>query len=237
MEWCRLYASLDADTRVQAAEDKSQGSAWLLVQSFMYCTTAESDGLIPKTQVPRFGGKNLPRRVSALAAEGLWIPQGESYLLDPDIWTEERNLSDAAERKRERDRQRIAAKRAIAKLSPNGQMSRDSRATVSPECSATNSATVALQGRTTVAAQSREENNYPPNPPPSGGDRSRCKRHTRPRRGCGDCALPPLAAVPDWCGECSPAGQWSTTGRVIEDADGNPIRPCPNCHPSAVRSA
>jgi hypothetical protein len=121
MEWGRLYARLPDDPRVQAAEDDG-GAAWLLIQSMCYVTSAESEGFIPDTQVPRFGGPRLKQRVEALTREELWVRETarKGYVLDPVIWTEERNLSDAAERKRERDRLRIAAKRAATKAGQNG---------------------------------------------------------------------------------------------------------------------
>lgn len=128
MEWSKLFASLPDNPRVQAAEDDG-GAGWLLIQSFCYCTSAESGGFIPKTQVPRFGGPRLRQRVAVLVREGLWITASGDYLLDPEIWNEDRNLSDSAEKKRQADRERIAAKRAAAKASSNGHLSRDSRAT------------------------------------------------------------------------------------------------------------
>lgn len=120
MEWSRLYANLPDITRVQAAEDDG-GAFGLLVESMCYCTSAESEGFIPDSQVRRFLG-HRPARVAALARENLWIRDDarRGYLIDPAIWSEERNLSDAAEKKREADRKRIAAKRAAAKAGQNG---------------------------------------------------------------------------------------------------------------------
>lgn len=121
MEWSRLYASLPDHTRVQAAEDNGD-AGWLLAMSLCYCTSAESGGFIPDTQVPRFGCRKLRQKVDALVREGLWLRDDErrGYVLDPEIWTEERNLSDAAERKKEADRKRIADKRAAARAAANG---------------------------------------------------------------------------------------------------------------------
>lgn len=133
MEWGKLYANLTSNPRVQAAED-SASAGWLLIESMCYLTSAETKGFIPHTQVERFGGgSKRKQRVLALVREQLWIPVEGGYLIDPELWTEERNLSDAAERKKEADRKRIAAKRAAAKAAQNGHvsrdMSRDSRAT------------------------------------------------------------------------------------------------------------
>jgi hypothetical protein len=119
VEWSKLYASLPDDPRVQAAEDNG-GAGWLLTQSFCYCTSAESGGFIPHTQVPRFGGQRLKQRVAALAREGLWITVEGGWLIDPELWNEDRNLSDSAEKKRKADRERIAIKRAAAKAAQNG---------------------------------------------------------------------------------------------------------------------
>lgn len=124
MEWSKLFASLPDNPRVQAAEDDG-GAGWLLIQSFCYVTSAESGAFIPKTQVPRFGGQRLRQRVGALTREGLWIAVPDGYLLDPEIWNEDRNLNDSAEKKRKADRERIAAKRAAEKTGQNGHVSRD----------------------------------------------------------------------------------------------------------------
>jgi hypothetical protein len=121
MEWGRLYASLPNNVRVQAAET-SGGAFGLLVESMCYCTSAESEGFIPDSQLRRFLGYKAGR-VAALAREELWIrdEKRNGYALNPEIWNEERNLSDSAERKRQADRERIAAKRAAARFaSQNG---------------------------------------------------------------------------------------------------------------------
>lgn len=232
MEWCKLYANLDDDPRVQAAEDAAENSAWLLVQAIMYCTriaeTTDTPGLVPRTQIPRFGGRNTDQRVKALVSEHLLIPQDAGYLLDPDVWNPDRNLDGSADRKRAADRNRMASRRAAerARRDLEASASRDSRATGSATVAANSRAT----GSATVAAQSRGEENYPPNPPQSGGNASRCTRHTRRRRGCPDCELPPLAPVPDKCPDCNPS-------RRLENNDGVDTGPCPVCHPSAVRPA
>lgn len=159
MEWCRLYASLDSDPRVQAAEDAAENSAWLLMQSMMYCTAAETQGFIPRTQVPRFGGRNVEGRTKALVSEHIWIPEERGYRLNPDIWSEERNLSDQVERKRQADRERMRVKRAAAReTEPPADLSRDSRATGR----ATRSAIVSRDSR---PLEERRGDKHPPQPP------------------------------------------------------------------------
>jgi hypothetical protein len=130
MEWGRLYANLASDPRCQAAQDDG-GAGWLLIESMCYCTSAETGGFIPHTQVERFGGGAARKRmVAALVREKIWQPVEGGYLLDPLLWSEERNLGDQAEKKREADRKRIAARRAAARGAvPVGLVSRDSRAT------------------------------------------------------------------------------------------------------------
>ena len=120
MEWGRLYANLPDEPRVQAAEDDG-GAFGLLTESMCYCTRAETSGFIPDSQVRRFLC-HRPARVTALAREKLWIRDDyrRGYVLDPEIWTEERNLSDSADKKRQADRDRIAAKRAAARAGQNG---------------------------------------------------------------------------------------------------------------------
>lgn len=114
MEWGKLYAGLPADTHVQAAED--DGAAFgLLAESMCYLTSAESGGFIPDSQVRRFLCFK-PARVTALVREELWVRTDgrPGYLISPRIWTEERNLSDSAEKKRAADRSRMRDKRAAA---------------------------------------------------------------------------------------------------------------------------
>lgn len=140
MEWGRLYANLPDDPHVQAAED-SAGAGFLLIESMCYLTSAETGGFIPHTQVERFGGgAKKKQKIAALVREEIWLPVEGGYLLNPRLWTEERNLSDQAEKKREADRKRIAAKRAGAR-SQNGHESRDSRATGRATEDTTNDAT------------------------------------------------------------------------------------------------
>jgi hypothetical protein len=140
VEWGKLYANLPDDPRVQAAEDNG-GAAWLLLESMCYCTRAERAGFIPHTQVDRFGGARLRQRVAALVRENLWLPVDGGYELNPDVWSEERNLSDSAEKKRQKDRDRIKAKRAAAKLAAEAaaeesrDTSRDNHATDDATCS------------------------------------------------------------------------------------------------------
>jgi len=120
MEWGKLYANLAHEPRVQAAEDDG-GAFGLLTESMCYLTSAETGGFIPDSQVRRFVCYKQAR-VAALAREGIWIRSGErsGYTMDPAIWTEERNLSDSAERKKEADRLRIKAKRDAARAAADG---------------------------------------------------------------------------------------------------------------------
>jgi hypothetical protein len=94
-----------------------------------YATGAESAGFIPDGRVRRFLCYT-PARVRALDREGLWIrDEGRGgWVLNREVWSEERNLSDQAEKKREADRVRIAGKRAAARAAAeNGSVARLSR--------------------------------------------------------------------------------------------------------------
>jgi hypothetical protein len=168
MEWCRLYANLDDEPRVQAAEAVAEGSAWLLVQAMMYCTAAESGGFIPDTQLPRFGGRDTEQRVKALLSEDLILRVDRGHLIDPDIWNEERNLSDQAAKKKKQDAERQRNKRARDKAAAleSGELSRepsrDSHAGLS---------------RDSRVHRRGEESNTPPSPPHSGGNRDRSREH------------------------------------------------------------
>lgn len=169
MEWGKLFANLPDDPRVQAVQAEC-GAAWMLVESMCYLTRSESGGRIPFTQVEKFGGGSKLRvRVAALVREGLWIKGDTGYDIDPDLWSEERNLSDSAEKKRKADRERMRAKREEkAKTVGTGaqpvvqgeETSRDSRAT----CRATDRATDSRDSRT--LEKSREEKKTPPPPAP-----------------------------------------------------------------------
>jgi len=120
MEWGKLYASLPDNIHVQAAED--DGAAFgLLTESMCYCTAAESAGFIPDRRVRRFLCYSAAR-VRALDREGLWIrDEGRGgWVLNREVWSEERNLSDQAEKKKERDRDRMRAKRAAERAEANG---------------------------------------------------------------------------------------------------------------------
>ena len=144
MEWSKLFASLPGNPRVQAAEEDGRAFG-LLAESMCYCTSAETGGFVRDSQVRRF----LTYRsagVTALAREELWIRDDgrRGYLLDPEIWNEDRNLSDSAEKKRQADRGRIAARRAATKAARNGDESRD----VSRDSSATGGATSSGDSRT-----------------------------------------------------------------------------------------
>jgi hypothetical protein len=154
MEWGRLYANLADDPRVQRAEH-TDGAGWLLIESMCYCTSAETGGFIPYTQIERFpGGSRKPKKIAALVRETLWLPVEDGYLLNPDLWTEERNLSDSAEKKKEADRNRQRAKRAkeaAEKAAKNGDLSRD----MSRDSSATRRATHDATDNATCRSDSR----------------------------------------------------------------------------------
>lgn len=156
MEWGKLYANLPDDPGVQAAEAAAPGAAWLLVESMCYCTRAERAGFIPRTQVERFGGgSRLKPRVAALVSEELWLPVQAGYLLNPDVWTEERNLSDSAEKKKKADRERIAARREAERVAREAAKAADVSRDKSRDSSATSRATG--RGDSRHVDQSREE--------------------------------------------------------------------------------
>ena len=113
MEWGRLFANLPDDPRVQKVEDYD-GAGWLIVQSMCYLTRSESDGFIPHTQVPRFGGAKLKQRVAALVRERIYQPIDGGYRFDPDLWNEGRNLSDSAEKKKEALTRALAGNSAVS---------------------------------------------------------------------------------------------------------------------------
>ncbi|GAA2107675.1 hypothetical protein [Streptomyces synnematoformans] len=247
MEWCKLFARFPADIAVQRAGEKA---GWLFILGMCYCAEEESDGFIPETQLPRFGLRGTKQRVAALLREDLWVAVDGGYQVAS--WSRLQRPTERIERKRERDRSRQAAKRAAQ---DDGNSSRNlqeteqlpgsqpagSRANFNQGNSGAN--LPGQQGRDSVArdsaamspesrtAEVEGEKEIPPSPPAERGERSRCRRHkARPKSWCSDCQLPPLAAVPDKCGACSPS-------RRLEDDEGRDRGPCPNCHPSTVRSA
>ncbi len=154
MEWGKLFANLPDDPCVQAAEANG-GAGWLLVESMCYCTRAEHGGFIPHTQVERFGGAKLKQRVAALVSARLWLLVEGGYLINPDIWNEERNLSDSAEKKRKADRERLASKREADRRARAGDGAGAASRDVSRDGRATDRATGRSDSRR--AEQSREE--------------------------------------------------------------------------------
>lgn len=174
----------------------------LFVFGLCYITEEETDGYIPEDALPDFRLPGVERRAEALVRVGVWDRVSDGYLIPG--WKEKQREIYALMEKRRKDADRMARKR---------KESRDGRTT----------------SRATVANRV-EKRKDPPDPPASQGG-NRCAVHKRPRRGCADCHLPPLAPAPDWCGECSPS-------RRVEHPDtGADLGACPRCHPSTVRSA
>lgn len=204
MEWCRLYARLRHDAAVQALPD---AAFRLFVESLCYATEAESDGHIPAAQLAKFGRPGTRRNATTLVTSRLWTDTDDGWLITK--WDVLQEDLETVRKRRKRDAQRKAERRA-EKAGVQGGLHGG------------------LPGG--VLVESRREEKNPPDPPSELGG-TRCTDHKRPRRGCPDCHLPPLAPVPDWCGECSPS-------RRVEHPDsGVDLGPCPRCHPSVVRSA
>lgn len=207
MEWCRLYARLRHDAEVQNLTDSAFR---LFVESLCYATEAESDGHVPTAQLVKFGKPGTKRNAAALVAAQLWSRLEDGWVITK--WQTLQEDLETVRKRRKRDADRKAEARA-AKASPNGVV----RGGVHG----------GLPGGVLVVEEI--EKKPPPTPPLRGGG-NRCAVHKRSRRGCDDCAAPPLAAVPDWCGDCeSDAYRWL--------GDGPDLRKCPRCHPSVVRSA
>jgi hypothetical protein len=155
MEWCKFYANVAHQPEVQAAEDEVEGALSLLFVAFGYVTEAETGGFIPDSQVRRFGLANTEAKVKALAAEEIWLREDRGWRLNPDLWSEERNLSDAIEQRRERDRER--QRRHRAKTRPaSDPASRDGHVT----------GHVTSQRDNPPVEERRGEKNKPPPPPP-----------------------------------------------------------------------
>lgn len=175
MEWCKLYSRYPDDPAVQRVGEAAEV---LFLRSLAYCAREESDGFVPDTQLSRFGLTRVAARATALAREGLWEPANGGWQVVR--WRDLQPTTERVKRKRQADRERVAAKRDVAC---------DSRAS-----------------RTSVAQVSRgpsvEERRTTPPDPPTGG--KPCRDHKRRRSGCEACRLGvpyvgfgsrPLAAV------------------------------------------
>lgn len=203
MEWCKLYASLQHDKDLRRA---GEAATLLFVFGMCHLTEEETEGYIADDVLPDFKLTRVGARAAALVRHGLWDRIDDGYIVPG--WKEKQKdlLTQLERRKRDAERKRRKRKEASGV--------RGMSADASAECPPTE--------------KRREE--LPPDPPaPQGG--TRCGTHKRPRRGCADCALPPLAPVPDWCGECSPAR------RREHPESGHDLGPCPRCHPSVRISA
>ena len=198
----RLYLPLD----VMFFDDEKiarvgERPAWLYLAMCCKAKQLGTGGYLTEQQVAKLAVPGWKARVRPLLAERLVTHADGRYFIP--AWA---NWNDTAEQVA--DRRRKDRERKMSARNPNG---------------------VRADTVSDSLLSSSEVKNYPPDPPaPQGGNR--CAVHKRPRRGCADCAAPPLAAVPDWCGDCeSDAYRWL--------GDGPDLRKCPRCHPSVVRSA
>lgn len=249
MEWCKLYARLPDDPAIQQAGEKA---AWLFVLGLCYCAREESDGFIPATQLPRFGVRGARRRADTLVELGLWTAVDGGWTVTR--WRDLQPTTDRVERRRESDRERQQRRRESrrdsrrdtrdngsdpdakhdAKSSRSGR-TLDAKRTENEHDEPPTTSENDPSSRRESRSQRRGEESIPPTPPQAGGTESqnetRCTRHRRPRRGCPNCALPPLAPVPPKCDGCGP------TRRQVNVETGADLGPCPDCHPSTVRTA
>jgi len=172
MEFFKMFASLPDMKEVMAADDAEIGSLGLLVQCMCYCTSTGSPGFVPDGKMYRFGGARLTERTEALAAEGLLIRGERGWHINPEAWCEERNLNDAAERKREADRKRMQAKRATERdkscdgvANQTRTESRDSRTTGRATPSRDSRALEVEVDKTPPLPPRRRQPPTPPGPP------------------------------------------------------------------------
>lgn len=121
MEWVKLVAQpafyLDA-----ALLRAGEAAEVLFTRGLAYCGGSDTRGRIDKTVVPMIVAGKTQARTSALVREGLWLDQGDHYVVRS--WGRWQDEHDAAALKRRADRERIRDKRV-----KDRDMSRDCRAT------------------------------------------------------------------------------------------------------------
>lgn len=190
--------------------DAGERAAWLYLAMMLRCKRLETDGVLTARQIERLGIPGWQKRLADLmrplgADQDPLVTQldADTYLIC--AWLNHNDPAELVQAKRRKDAER---KRSNAR-NPDG---------------------IRTESERTPDVEERRGEEMPPNPPPSGGQVSRCTKHTRPKAYCEDCQLPPLIPVPRHCGDCSPS-------RRIEDETGADLGPCRTCHPSVVRIA
>lgn len=115
MEWFKTAANIGDDPALQAAGERA---AWLWHLARGYIASAETGGLIPVTQIPRFGLSGVKVRVAALLKAGLWVAEDGGYR---DVrWVDDQSELEALAARRRSDRDRQRRHRAATAPKPPG---------------------------------------------------------------------------------------------------------------------
>jgi hypothetical protein len=126
VDWFIVKSNYPLDVKIQAVGERGEV---LFFRGMAYCAGANSDGFIPETQLVMFGLPRVSSRVSSLVRTGLWDVDNQDGIPGYRVrnWHVIQSAAYAAERKRRKDANAAAAKRAL-----ESQVHIDSRTTVVP---------------------------------------------------------------------------------------------------------
>jgi hypothetical protein len=112
VDWFVVKANYPDDWKIQKVGERGEV---LFMRGLAYCARAESDGFIPETQLKAFGLPRVTVRVAALVMIGLWDEDAVNGVIGYRVrnWHLIQSAAYAAERKRRKDANRAAAKRAL----------------------------------------------------------------------------------------------------------------------------
>ncbi len=135
----RLYVPLDVgfsrDPKVRRAGTASE---LLFVRALAYVKDAETDGIVPRDDLPAIGVRlrNLDESVAALVREGLWEEHPDGWLISAwHVWNEP---MEAIDRRRQLARNRQTRKRQRDAVTRDDErdVTRESRARHAPQAEA-----------------------------------------------------------------------------------------------------
>lgn len=236
MKWVPYPSKAYGDPRLAAAGEAAE---ILWSRAWAWCGDQETDGFIPAEMVARLCPTRTSQRLAALLALDIWVEVEGGYL--PTDWREITDDIKGMEQVREQAAERARRYRANRKA-------KKSRSTTPATSPSRDESRDALRDESRPRhGQEVEGDNYPPDPPPSGGH---CDPITKPHRNCRGCgtsrrgarrspaeaAAAELRVVEDMrarraavqhCGACSPYD------RTVE-IPGMGVRRCPDCHPDLV---
>lgn len=137
--YVRVDDHLDENPKIERA---GEDAAWLYICGLCYCGRNLTDGVIPKSKVPKLVSGRVASRVKALLAEGLWMEDENNYIVHD-------YLSHQRSREQIENERRTARERAAKSRRSHGARSSEVR---KPE----------------AEADTESKAVTPPTPPPGG---------------------------------------------------------------------